>query len=71
MCFVNRRSKHIKQYPLKYLASDDIIKSLRLFHRYMGGRYPNKMMGDRNFKLIGGKFAAALKGINEDREEKY
>ena len=36
----------------------------------MGGRYPNKMIGDRNFKLIGVQVAAALEGINEYREEK-
>ena len=39
--FVDRRSKHIGKYPLKSLAC-----------RYMGGRYPNKMMGDRDLKLI-------------------
>ena len=36
----------------------------------MSGRYPNKMIGDRDFKLIGGHVVAALEGINEDREEK-
>ena len=36
----------------------------------MVGRYPNKMIGDRDFKLIGGQVAAVLEGINEDREEK-
>ena len=36
----------------------------------MGGRYPDMMIGDCDFKLIGGQFAAALEGINQDREEK-
>ena len=68
---MDRRSKHIDKYPLKSLASDELIKSLRLFHWDMGGRYPDKMIGDRNFKLIGDQVAAALEGINKDREEKY
>ena len=42
--FVGRRSKHIKQYPLKYLASDELIKALRIFRRDMGGRYQDKMI---------------------------
>ena len=29
------------------------------------------MIGYSNFKLIGGQVPAALKGTNEDREEKY
>ena len=69
--FMDRRSKHIKKYPLKSLASDELPKAMRLFHRDMGGRYPDKMIGDRNFKLIGGQVAAVLEGFNEDREEKY
>ena len=68
--FLDRRSKHIEQYPLKYLPSDELIKYLLLFRRDMGGRYPNKMIVDRKFKLIGGQVAAALEGINEDIEEK-
>ena len=68
--FVDRRSKHIEKYPLKSLASDELLKSLCLFRRDMGGRYPNKMIGDRDFKLIGGQVVASLEGINEDREEK-
>ena len=68
--FVYRRSKRIDQYPLKSLASDDLLKALRLFLRDMGGRYPNKIIGDHNFKLIVGQVAVALEGINEDREEK-
>ena len=34
----------------------------------MGGRYPNKMMEDHDFKLIGGQVSAALEIINEDTE---
>ena len=68
--FVDRRSKHIKEYPLKSLASDDILKALRLFRRDMGGHYTNNMIGDRSFKLIGGQVTATQEGINEDREEK-
>ena len=29
------------------------------------------MIGERNFKLIGGQVSAALEGINEDRKEKH
>ena len=36
----------------------------------MGGRYPDKMIGDCDLQLIGGQVAAALEGINENREEK-
>ena len=36
----------------------------------MGGRFPNKMIVDRKFKLVGGQVAVALEGINEDIEEK-
>ena len=68
MWFMDRRSKHIKQYPFKSLASDNILKAICLFRRYMGGRYPNKMIGDRDSKLIGGQIDAALEGINEDIE---
>ena len=68
--FVDILSKNIEQYPLNSLASNDLLKYLRLFRRDMGGRYPNKMMGDRNFKLIGDEFSAALEVINEYREEK-
>ena len=68
--FVDRLSKHIEKYPLKSLSSDDLLKYLRLFCRDMGGRYPNKMIVDRKFKLIGGQVAATLEGINEDTEEK-
>ena len=67
---MDRRSKHIEKYPLKYLASDDILKSLRLFRRDMGGGYTDKMIGYRDFKLIGGQVAAALEDINEETEEK-
>ena len=63
-------SKHIEQYPLKSLESDELLKALRILHRDMGGRYTDKMIGDRDFKLIGGQVAAALEGINEYREEK-
>ena len=68
--FVDRRSKNIEQYPLKSLTSYDILKALRLFFRDMGGRYPAKMIGDRDFKLIGCQVSAALESIDEDREEK-
>ena len=68
---MDRHSKHIEQYLLKSLASDEILKSLRLFQRDMGGRFPDKMIRERNFKLIGGQVSSALEGINEDREEKY
>ena len=64
------RSKHIKQCSLKSLASDEILKALRIFHRDMGGRYPDEMIEDRDFKLIGGQVAMALEGINEDGEDK-
>ena len=67
--FVDRCSKHINKYPLKSLASDELLKSLRLFCRQMGGCYPDKMIGDRDFKLIGGQVAAALEVIHEDRED--
>ena len=40
--FVDRRSKHIDKYPLKYLASDELLKALCLFRRYMGGVNPIK-----------------------------
>ena len=69
--FFNRCSKHIEKYPLKYLASEELLKSLSILRRDMRGRYPDKMIGDRNFKLIGGQVVAALEGINEDIEEKY
>ena len=58
--FVVRRSKYIEQYPLKSLESDKLIKSLRLFRRDMGDRYPDKIIGDRDFNRIGGQVAAAL-----------
>ena len=67
--FVDRRYKNIEQYPLNSLASYDILKALRLFFRDMGGRYPDKMIWDRDFKLIRGQVSAALENINEDREE--
>ena len=69
--FVERRSKHIEQYPLKSLAYNELLKALRLFCRGMGSRYPDKIIGYRNFKIIGGQVAVALEGINEDRDEKY
>ena len=68
--FVDRHSKHIEQYPIKYLASDELLKAMSLFRRDMGGCYPDKIIGDRDFKLIGGQVATSLKGINEDTEEK-
>ena len=61
---MDRRSKHIDQYTLKSLSYDELLKDLRLFRSDMGGRYLDKMIGDRNFKIIGGQFAAALEGIN-------
>ena len=67
---MDRRAKHIEKYTLEYLASDDLLKSLRLIYRDIGGQHPNKMIVDRYFKLIGGQVVADLKGINEDREEK-
>ena len=36
----------------------------------MCGRYPDKMIGDCDFKIIGGQVTAELEGINEDREDK-
>ena len=68
--FVDRRYKHTKKYPLNCLASYDLLKALRLLCRDMGGRYLDKMMGDRDFKVIGGQVATDLQGINEDIEEK-
>ena len=70
LCFVDRRSRHIKQYPLKSLASDELLKALHLFLRDMGGRYPDTIIEDRDLKLMGGQVAVALEGINEYREEK-
>ena len=67
--FVDRRYKYIEQYPLKSLASYELIKSLRLFRRVISGRYPDKMIGYHDFKIIGCQVDAALEGINEDREE--
>ena len=46
--FVNRRSKYIEQYPLNYLAYDELLKALRLFQRDMGGRYPDNMTATSN-----------------------
>ena len=66
--FVYRRSENIKKHPLKSLASDDPLKALRLLCRDMRGRYPSKMIGYRDFKLIVGQVVAALDGINEYRE---
>ena len=66
--FVDRRSKHIEQYPLKSLAYDELLKYLHIFRRYMVGRYPDKIIGDRDFKIIGVQVAKALEGINEYRE---
>ena len=68
---MDRRSKHIDKYPLKSLASDELLKALCLFLRDMVGRHPDKIIGDHDFKLIGGQVTAALEGINEYREEKY
>ena len=68
--FVDRCSKHIEQYPLNSLASDELLKELHIFRRDTGGRYPDKMIGECNFKIIGGQVAAVLVGINEYREEK-
>ena len=68
--FVDRRSNNIEKYPLKYLASNELFKVLLLFRRYMDGRYPDKIIGDHDFKLIGGQVAADLEGINESRKEK-
>ena len=68
--FVDRQYKNIEQYPLKSLTSYDILKAPPLFFRDMGGRYPDKMIGDHAFKLIGVQVSAALESINEDREEK-
>ena len=65
---LNRCSKRIEQYPLKSLASNELLVSLRLFCRDMGGRYPDKIIGNRNFKLVGVQVAAVLEGINEDRK---
>ena len=67
---MDRHSKRIERYTLTSLASDEILKALRLFLRDMGGRYPDKMIGDRDLKLIGRQVATALDGINEDIEEK-
>ena len=69
--FLYRHSKHINQYPLNYLASNELLKYQRIFCRYMGGRYPDKIIGDCDFKIIGGQVATSLEGIYEDREEKY
>ena len=66
--FVDILSKHIEQYLLKYLASDELLKALRIFWRDMGCRYPDNMIVERDFKLIGGQIAAALEGINEYRK---
>ena len=63
--FVDIRFKHIGQYPLKSLESDELLKYLCLFCRDMGGCYPDKMIGEREFKLIEGQVAADLEGINE------
>ena len=57
---MDRRSKHTNKYHLKSLEYDELLKNLRLFCRDMGGRYPDEMVGDRDFKLIGGQVAAAL-----------
>ena len=62
--FVDRQSKHIYQYHLTYLASDELLKALRLFRRDMGGCYPDKMIVDRDFNLVGGQVATDLEGIN-------
>ena len=62
MWFMDRRSKHIKQYPFKSLAYDDLFKALCIFRRDIDGRYPDKMIGDHDFKLIAGQVAAALEG---------
>ena len=66
--FVDRRSKNINQYPLKFLAPDELLKAVRLFRMDVGGRYPDKMIGDNYFKLIGDQVAADLEGINEDKK---
>ena len=68
--FVDRCYKNIKQYPLMSLSSDELLKALRKFCRNMGGRYPNNMIGDRDFKIIGGQVPVSLEGINKDREDK-
>ena len=70
MWFVDRQYKHIEQYPLKYMASDELLKALCLFRRDMVGRFSDKIIGDRNFRLIGGQVDAAIEGVNEDRDEK-
>ena len=60
--FVDILSKHIEKYTLKSLAPDELLKSIRLLRRYMGGRYPDKMIVDREFKLIGGQVYCGPRG---------
>ena len=57
--FVDIFSKHIDKYPLKSLASNELLKALHIFRNCMGGRYPDKIIGDRDFKLIGVQVSAA------------
>mmetsp|Transcript_21148 Transcript_21148/g.26890 ORF Transcript_21148/g.26890 Transcript_21148/m.26890 type:complete len:438 (+) Transcript_21148:1038-2351(+) len=65
---VDRATRYVFEYPLKTLQEDELLKAIQLFRRDCGGRLPSRMIADRDFKLIRGKMAEFLEGINWDAD---
>eukprot|EP00957_Ditylum_brightwellii_P016299 1225853-Ditylum_brightwellii.AAC.1 len=65
---VDRATQYVFEYPLKTLQEDELLKAIRLFQQDCGGQLPSRMIADRDFKLIGGKMADFLEGINWDAD---
>eukprot|EP00957_Ditylum_brightwellii_P208397 15357231-Ditylum_brightwellii.AAC.1 len=65
---VDRATRYVFEYPLKTLQEDELLKAIQLFRRDCGGRLPSRMIADRDFKLIRGKMAKFLEGINWDAD---
>eukprot|EP00957_Ditylum_brightwellii_P147840 11258103-Ditylum_brightwellii.AAC.1 len=48
------------------LEEPELLIAFKKFTRDIGGQVPQRMITDRNFKIIGGKVAEFLQGIQLD-----
>eukprot|EP00957_Ditylum_brightwellii_P062101 4713278-Ditylum_brightwellii.AAC.1 len=59
---VDRATQFAFQYPLKTLKEEELLCTMRLFHRDCWGKLPARMLADIDFKLIRCKIAKFLEG---------
>eukprot|EP00957_Ditylum_brightwellii_P084102 6393766-Ditylum_brightwellii.AAC.1 len=66
---MDRHSHIIKEYPLCSMEKTKLLTAFKKFIRDIEGRVPRQLIANCDFKLIGGRVAEFLQGIQSDPQQ--